>query len=73
MLHYRHEEARSSFALGVVALAMNTHPGLDERTDEPGPDGALMVNAVALSHAAFIPRRISGLFGGQRAKTEGSP
>src|SRR5882724_6771608 len=73
MFHYRHEETCSSVALSVVALAINTHPGLDERTDEPGPDGSLVVNAVALSHTAFIPRRISGCFGCQRAETEGSP
>jgi hypothetical protein len=65
MFHYRHEEACSSVALGAIALAMNADPGFDERTDEPGPDGSLVVNAVALSHTAFIPRRISGFFGCQ--------
>ena len=59
MFHYWHEEADSGFALGVVALAMNANPCLDERTDEPGPDGSLVVNTVALSHTAFIPRRIA--------------
>src|SRR6266508_3196105 len=73
MFHYRHEETCSSVALGAVALAINTHPGLDERTDKPGPDGSLVVNAIALSHTAFIMRRIAGCFGCQRAEAEGSP
>src|SRR5712692_3308377 len=65
VFHDRHEEARSSFALGVIGLAMNADPGLDERTDEPGPDGSLVVNSVSFAYSSFVASRVSGLFGGK--------
>src|SRR5436309_5051404 len=73
MLEYRREKALTSFELRVSAPAVDAHPGLDEAPGEPRPDGSLMITAVALSHAAIILRRVSRLFGRQRAQPHRRP
>ena len=40
----------------------------DERSQEPGPDGPLVVSAVALCGTARVARRVSGFSGRQRAQ-----
>src|SRR5262249_34242178 len=42
----------------------------DERPDQPGPDGALMVRAVALTDAAPVVRRVARLARSERAEPE---
>ena len=48
------EEAVAGFALGGGVVAADADPGFDEGTDEPLPDDALMVGAVALEQCADV-------------------
>ena len=43
------------------AAPAHPDPGLHERAQQPGPDRALVVRAVALAHAALVPRRVARL------------
>src|SRR5262249_12979175 len=61
-------EAGASVALGVGGAAAHADPGLDERAGEPGPDGAVVVGAIALGGAAGVVRvvaRVGGIEGAQ--------
>src|SRR5206468_9051493 len=49
--------------------AADADPCLDEWTNEPRPDGALMVNGIALARAALVVRRITRLAWRKRAWT----
>src|SRR6202012_4014608 len=44
----RRHEARARLGLGCLALPTHTQPCLDERANQPGPDGALMIGGIPL-------------------------
>ena len=50
MFHERRDKARSRFSLGIIGLAAHAQPRFDKRTDEPRPNRALMIGAIALAH-----------------------
>ena len=53
---------------GIVAV--HVEPRVDERADEPRPDGALMIGAVACGDAAFAPWLVGGVVRRERARAE---
>src|SRR5688572_5259578 len=55
----RCDEALASGDLGLWCVASDLDPGLDERPEQPRPDGALVVRAVTLEHAAFVAACVS--------------
>src|SRR5437870_3297727 len=61
--------ARFCFRFGCGAA--DADPRLDEWTNEPRPDGALMVNGIALARAALVVRCITRLAWRERAQTHG--
>src|SRR6267142_3253628 len=54
------EKLFAGFASRFGGVPMDAHPGLHKWSDQPGPDGALMIRTVALHDPAFIMRCISG-------------
>src|SRR5207244_10503020 len=60
--------ARFCFCFGCGAA--DADPRLDEWTNEPRPDGALMVNGIALARAALVVRCITRLAGSERAQPD---
>ena len=73
MRHDGSEELAARVAFGFVRIAANTHPRLDERTNQPRPDGALVIGAVALAHASDVMGCVAGFTRCQRAQTHGDP
>src|SRR5262245_32038226 len=64
------EEPPSRFPLRSRIAAADAEPGLDEGTDEPRPDGPLMVRAVALADSSLVARAVPGLPGRERAQAQ---
>ena len=54
-------------------VLVNPGPRIDECAEKPRPDGALMIRAVALAHAALIARRIAGFTGREGPQTQRRP
>src|SRR5688572_5469226 len=52
---------------------MNPGPGIDEGAQQPGPDGALMIGAVAFANPALIARRVARFAGRERAQSQRCP
>src|SRR5713226_10011823 len=50
-------------------LPPHAHQRRDEWAEEPGPDGALMIGAVALALSAFDAAAISRIVGRERAQS----
>ena len=61
MAKQRDEEARSRFAARFVRATANAKPGVDECSDEPWLDGALVIRAVALAHVASVVADVARL------------
>src|ERR1700716_2577286 len=57
------ESMRAGFVVGV-----SFQPGIDKWSDEPSPDGSLMVAAVARTKIAGINRFVFGSVGRKRAQ-----
>ena len=53
------QKLAARLAFGFVRIAANTHPRLDERTNQPRPDRALVIGAVALAHASSVMRCVA--------------
>ena len=70
MLQQWCEEPAAGLAAGVVGAAVHPQPGLHERAQEPRPDGALVIGAVALDHPPFVMRPVAGFPRRQRAQAE---
>src|SRR5260221_10789096 len=68
MTEERGEEFFASFAPCCSGVAMHSHPRFDKRPNEPGPDRALMIRAVALQYAAFVMRLVIRFAGRKRAQ-----
>ena len=49
----RRQELSTSFAFRRFAIVPHSYPGFDERTQQPWPDGPLVVAAVALRDTTF--------------------
>src|SRR5439155_26220628 len=60
--------ARFLFRSGVGA--MHAHPCFNKWANQPGPDSALMITAVAFGYAPAIMRRVSRFTRGERAQTD---
>src|SRR4051812_19878844 len=51
-------ERFQKFSRSLIVPRMNFQPGINERADEPGPDRALMISAVARAQVAAINRLV---------------
>src|SRR6267143_5009251 len=63
-------ESLKKFAPGRAIERVNFQPGVDEWPDQPGPDRALMIRAVAGAQVAGINRFVIGTVGRKRAQTD---
>src|SRR5438876_10116449 len=63
------EKFGARFCLCFGCGAADADPRLDEWTSAPRPDGALMVNGIALARAALVVRCITRLAWRERALT----
>src|SRR5690348_8826542 len=70
MREQRFEKAAARLGDHLRGAAADADPRLDERAHEPRPDGALVVRAIALAHAAVVAGRVPGLVGRERAEAE---
>ena len=61
MLEKRLKEPESSFAAGGGRVPPRAEPRLHEGTDQPRPDGALVIDPISGRRPAFIPCAVSGL------------
>src|SRR5574341_1074859 len=73
MIEHRLDEALPRFTLGLNAGAAHAQPSLDERANQPRPNRALVISAVALAHAATIMGRVTRLVGREGAQAERRP
>jgi hypothetical protein len=62
----RGDESLARLAFRLFASATDSDPGFDEGADRPGPDGSLMIGAVAFQHAAGVTRALSIFTGRER-------
>src|ERR1051325_1643444 len=58
------------FSRGRFVVWMNFQPGVDEWADEPGPNRALVISAVARAQVARVNRFVVGVIGGKRTQPE---
>src|SRR5262249_29105748 len=56
--------------LRLARAAAHAHPGVDEGAEEPWPDRALVIRAVALADAALVVRGIGGRSRRERAEAD---
>src|SRR4051812_37884343 len=54
MIDERHDKTLAGFLFGLGRTAADAQPCLDERTDQPWPNGALMIAAVAFAGGAVV-------------------
>ena len=66
----RREEPRPRLRAGSFRVAVHAQPRLDEGAHQPGPDGSLVIGAVARERRAFVVRDVAGLAGRQRPQSE---
>ncbi len=67
----RREETLAGFTLRFGVVAADADPGFDEGADEPFPNDALMVGAVALEHRADVLGDVAGRAGGEGTEANG--
>src|SRR5437868_3609867 len=70
MTEERSEECFASVAPCCGGVAMHSHPRFDAWPNEPGPDRALMIRAVALQHTAFVMRHVIRFTGRERTQAD---
>src|SRR3954451_25489256 len=59
-------------ATGAPQVAgVELEPGVDERPDQPGPDGPLVIGGVAGAEVAVVFRLVVGMAGGERTEADG--
>src|SRR6266702_8406422 len=68
----RWEETGARFFFSRVSATADAHPCLNKCADEPRPDGALMITAVALRYASTIMWRIARFALCERTQTDWS-
>src|SRR5688572_2917306 len=73
MVEKRLEVFAARLVDGGRSALVNPHPGINERAEEPRPDGALVISAVAFAHAALITRCVARFAGRERTKAQRSP
>lgn len=64
-------EAVEKMESAVVVAGMHFQPGIDERSDEPGPHRSLVVRRIARPQIAVVRRLVVGMVLGQRPQAEG--
>src|SRR5919198_3409747 len=62
IVHVR-EETVDTLLDGLEVVGMDLQPGVDERTDEPSPDRALVIGRVARAQIAEVARLVVGIAG----------
>src|SRR5262249_18272611 len=67
------EEFPARFVNGGGGALVNPDPRVHECTEEPRPDPALMIRAIAFAYSALVTRRIARLAGGPRAQAQRRP
>ena len=67
------EESRPRLVTYRWIAATDAHPGFDERSDQPGPDGALVVGAIARRDPAAVAAHVSGFFARRRSTSTWRP
>src|SRR5260370_398556 len=65
-----HRKSLEEFAASGPVVRMNFQPGVDKRTDQPGPNRALMVRAVARTQIAAVNWFVIWIVGRKRAQTD---
>src|SRR5262249_51783069 len=69
----RCEESFLCLALRFDCAAAHPYPCLDERPDQPRPNGAPMIRTIALANAAFVTWVIAIFVRRERAQAEWTP
>ena len=70
MFEKRLKEPESSFAAGGGRVPFRAEPRLHEGTDQPRPDGALVIDPISSRRPAFIPCAVSGLTWGEGPESQ---
>ena len=63
-------EALEKFSRRRMIMRMDLEPGVNERTNQPRPDRALMISAVAGAEVAAINRFVGWIIRGKRSKPD---
>src|SRR6266516_605427 len=69
----RRQKLAARFAFGFVRIATDTHPRLDEWTNQPRPDRSLVIGAVALAHTSSVMRCVARFAPRERTQAYGHP
>src|SRR5204862_2465828 len=64
------DEACARLRLRVRSASADADPRVDERAEQPWPDRALMVGAVALARTALVVADVGGIAGLERAEAD---
>src|SRR3954462_8284821 len=72
VLDQRVEKSAASLAPDGRSATVNPYPGLDVRTDQPGPHGALMIRSVPGENAALITRDVAYVIARKSSKPKWS-
>ena len=65
------DEAVEEAPRARAVLGMHLEPRVDERADEPRPDGALVIRGIARAEIAVVGRLEVGMIGRERAQADG--
>src|SRR5260221_4225502 len=68
MLQQWRQESPPCLRAVCDVVAVHAEPGVDEGADEPRPDRALMIGAIASRDAAFATRLVGGIASRKRAQ-----
>ena len=71
MREERLKEPESSFAASGGRVPSRTEPRFDEGTDQPRPDGALVIDPISSRRPALIPCAVSGFSGSEGPESQG--
>ena len=59
-----------NFARSAFVVRMNFQPGIDKRPDQPGPDRALMISAIARAQVAGVNRFVFRIVRRKRTQSD---
>src|ERR1700731_4034446 len=63
-----HGKCLEKFVRAFSILRMKFEPGIDERSNQPGPNRALMISAVTRTQVAGVNRFVFGIVGRKRTQ-----
>src|SRR5688500_3258718 len=61
VLQHGCEKKSMGTATGSIGIAANADPRVNEGAEQPGPHRALVIDGIARTRPAFVPRRVAGL------------